>query len=109
MSLHNPPRVTVTSRLADDYLWGEVLNGGGYDLLAKPLDQCKLNRSIQLGLGTFGSAVLAGPKQQAGKRRSERMFNEIAVNLEALIRDFVNYGEAKQEFERLRQKVGIAG
>ena len=34
---------------------------------------------------------------------------EMAVNLEALIRDFVNYGEAKQEFERLRQKVGITG
>ena len=48
MSLHNPPPVIVTSRLADDYLWMEVLNWGGYDVLAKPLDQCELNRSIQL-------------------------------------------------------------
>ena len=32
---------------------------------------------------------------------------EMAVNLEALIRDFVNYGEAKQEFERLGQKLGV--
>jgi len=48
MSLHNPPSVAVTSRLADDYLWMEVLNWGGYDVLAKPLDQCELNRSIQL-------------------------------------------------------------
>jgi hypothetical protein len=47
MSLHNPPPVTVTSRLANDYVWAEVLNWGGYDLLAKPLDQCELNRSIQ--------------------------------------------------------------
>jgi hypothetical protein len=28
--------VVVTSRLADDYLWSEVLNLGGWDVLAKP-------------------------------------------------------------------------
>jgi hypothetical protein len=33
---------------------------------------------------------------------------EIAVDLEALIRDFVSYGEAKQEFERLGKKIGIS-
>jgi DNA-binding response OmpR family regulator len=31
-----PPLLIVTSRLADDYLWAEVLNLGGYDVLAKP-------------------------------------------------------------------------
>jgi DNA-binding response OmpR family regulator len=36
-SLAEPPPVVVTSRLADDYLWAEVLNLGGYDVLAKPL------------------------------------------------------------------------
>jgi DNA-binding response OmpR family regulator len=30
------PFLIVTSRLADDYLWAEVLNMGGYDVLAKP-------------------------------------------------------------------------
>ena len=34
---------------------------------------------------------------------------ELATDLEALIRDFVNYGEAKQEFERLAEKVDITG
>jgi DNA-binding response OmpR family regulator len=29
----------VTCRLADEYLWGEVLNLGGHDVLAKPLDE----------------------------------------------------------------------
>src|SRR5687767_9312902 len=33
-----PPLVIVTSRLADEYLWAEVLNLGGYDVLAKPFD-----------------------------------------------------------------------
>jgi hypothetical protein len=31
----------------------------------------------------------------------------MAVDLEALIRDFVNYGEAQQEFERLGHKLGV--
>jgi DNA-binding response OmpR family regulator len=30
------PLLIVTSRLADDALWAEVLNLGGYDVLAKP-------------------------------------------------------------------------
>jgi len=31
------PHLIVMSRLADEALWAEVLNCGGYDLLAKPL------------------------------------------------------------------------
>jgi CheY-like chemotaxis protein len=30
------PLLIVTARLADEYLWSEVLNLGGYDVLAKP-------------------------------------------------------------------------
>jgi DNA-binding response OmpR family regulator len=33
-----PPVLVVTSRIADDYLWAEVLNLGGCDVLAKPFD-----------------------------------------------------------------------
>jgi DNA-binding response OmpR family regulator len=32
----NPPLLIVTSRNADDRLWAEVLNLGGFDVLAKP-------------------------------------------------------------------------
>jgi DNA-binding response OmpR family regulator len=32
------PLLIVTSRVADDFLWAEVLNLGGYDVLAKPLN-----------------------------------------------------------------------
>jgi DNA-binding response OmpR family regulator len=38
-SLPAPPPVIVTSRLADDYLWAEVLNLGGFDVLAKPYNE----------------------------------------------------------------------
>lgn len=32
------PRLIVASRFADECLWSEVLNRGGYDVLAKPFD-----------------------------------------------------------------------
>ncbi len=34
-----PPLMIVTSRLADEYLWAEVLSLGGYDVLAKPFHE----------------------------------------------------------------------
>jgi DNA-binding response OmpR family regulator len=43
-----PPIVIVTSRLADDHLWAEVLNLGGYDVLAKPFDRKEVHRTISL-------------------------------------------------------------
>jgi DNA-binding response OmpR family regulator len=33
-----PPPLIVTDRLADERLWAEVLNLGGYDLLTTPFD-----------------------------------------------------------------------
>jgi DNA-binding NtrC family response regulator len=38
--------VIVTSRLADDRLWAEVLNLGGYDVLAKPLDGSEVSHAV---------------------------------------------------------------
>jgi DNA-binding response OmpR family regulator len=43
-----PPVIIVTSRLADDYLWAEVLNLGGYDVLAQPFDRNEVHRTINL-------------------------------------------------------------
>jgi DNA-binding response OmpR family regulator len=42
--LANPPRLIVISALADEYLWSEVLNLGGYDVLPKPLDEKEVAR-----------------------------------------------------------------
>ena len=36
--LSHPPALVVSSRLADDWLWAEVLNLGGYDVLATPFE-----------------------------------------------------------------------
>jgi DNA-binding response OmpR family regulator len=46
----NPPALVVTSRLADDYLWAEVLNLGGYDLLAKPFSESEVKRVLAAAL-----------------------------------------------------------
>jgi len=40
----DPPSLIVTSRLADDRLWAEVLNLGGYDVLAQPFDREEVRR-----------------------------------------------------------------
>jgi DNA-binding NtrC family response regulator len=45
-SLPNPPPVIVTSRLADERLWAEVINLGGFDVLAKPLDGQEVSRVL---------------------------------------------------------------
>jgi DNA-binding response OmpR family regulator len=43
-----PPRLIVASRLADDSLWGEVLDYGGYDVLGKPFDPGEVIRVVSL-------------------------------------------------------------
>jgi DNA-binding response OmpR family regulator len=44
--LAQPPQLVVTSRTADDYLWAEVLNIGGYDVLPQPLERDELARVV---------------------------------------------------------------
>jgi len=41
-----PPMLVVTSQDADNHLWAEVLNLGGYDVLAKPLDEEEVERVV---------------------------------------------------------------
>ena len=47
-SMPDPPQLVVADRLADDRLWAEVLNLGGYDLLTMPLDAKEVLRTISL-------------------------------------------------------------
>jgi len=44
--LADPPQLVVASRTADDYLWSEVLNLGGYDVLPQPLEREETERVI---------------------------------------------------------------
>ncbi len=46
--LAEPPLLIVTSRLADESLWAEVLSLGGYDVLMKPFDRTEVVRAISL-------------------------------------------------------------
>ncbi len=41
-----PPAVIVVSRLADERLWVEVLNLGGYDVLMTPFDRSEVLRVL---------------------------------------------------------------
>jgi len=43
-SRERPPNLIVSSRLADERLWAEVLNLGGYDVLAQPFDRGEVLR-----------------------------------------------------------------
>jgi len=43
-----PPTVVVVSRQADERLWAEVLNLGGYDVLLKPFDHVEVRRVMNM-------------------------------------------------------------
>ena len=44
----NPPALIVSCRLADDRLWAEVLNLGGYNVLMKPFRDSEVLRDVSL-------------------------------------------------------------
>jgi len=44
----NPPQLIVADRLADEALWAEVLNLGGYDLLATPFEPKEVLRILPM-------------------------------------------------------------
>jgi DNA-binding NtrC family response regulator len=45
------PKLIVCSRLADNGLWAEVLNLGGYDVLIAPFEQEEVQRVVSLAAG----------------------------------------------------------
>jgi DNA-binding response OmpR family regulator len=44
--ISEPPRLIVASRHADERLWSEVLNLGGFDLLATPFREVEVGYAI---------------------------------------------------------------
>jgi PleD family two-component response regulator len=46
--LKDSPRLIVISSQADEFLWAEVLNLGGYDVLPKPLERDEVARVVTL-------------------------------------------------------------
>jgi DNA-binding response OmpR family regulator len=57
------PYLIVTSRLADEQMWVEVLDGGGFNVLEKPFDSTELFRVVSL-------AWLAWNDRGAGSSRA---------------------------------------
>lgn len=53
----NPPMLLVSSRIADDYLWAEVLNLGGCDVLAKPFDAREVIWAVSMAWNDWSSRV----------------------------------------------------
>ena len=51
--------VILASRVADDYLWQELIRCGGYDLLAKPFRAKDVARSLKLALSYWRSSRAA--------------------------------------------------
>jgi len=49
--------VLLVSKVADDYLWNEVVRRGGYDVLSKPLHQDELERAVRLAWIYWSSTV----------------------------------------------------
>jgi DNA-binding response OmpR family regulator len=58
----NRPLLIVTSRIADEHLWVEVLNQGGYDVLAKPLDQKEVARVIDVAWRSWNQPQYQRPR-----------------------------------------------
>lgn len=59
------PALIVTSRFADEYLWAEVLNEGGFDVLAQPFDREEVVRVI--------SAATRRTQNQYASRESSKV------------------------------------
>jgi len=58
-TLQDPPPVVVVSRHADENLWAEVLNLGGYDVLSKPFEKNEVTRVFEMA-SRHGRTLAAG-------------------------------------------------
>ena len=61
----SPPLLIVTSRLADEFLWAEVLNLGGYDVLAKPFNSLEFIRVLSMAWRRWKSEWNGGSSESA--------------------------------------------
>jgi DNA-binding NtrC family response regulator len=50
--------ILLVSKVADDYLWNEVVRRGGYDILSKPLEEDEVVRVVKLAWSYWNSTKL---------------------------------------------------
>lgn len=60
-----PSNLIVSSRVADDRLWAEVLNLGAYDLLAQPFDRSEVQRVVRMAWAAWCRRSDAPPARAA--------------------------------------------
>jgi len=48
----------LVSKVADEYLWNEIVRRGGYDILSKPLQEDEVVRAIKLARSYWSSTSL---------------------------------------------------
>jgi DNA-binding response OmpR family regulator len=58
IELADPPVLIVTSRLADERLWAEVLNLGGFDVLPKPFRESEVKYAVTAACRQKHTSVL---------------------------------------------------
>jgi DNA-binding response OmpR family regulator len=61
-ALTYPPALIVVARMADDRLWAEVLNLGGYDVLVRPFDPREVERVISAGCRYWAAIRFGEPR-----------------------------------------------
>jgi len=64
--LSSPPSLIVSSRLADERLWAEVLNLGGYDVLSTPFDGREVLRACFLAWQNWERSTIVSYSISAG-------------------------------------------
>jgi two-component system C4-dicarboxylate transport response regulator DctD len=64
-SIQNAPPVIVTDRFADERLWAEVLNEGGYDVLMKPFEPEEVLRIVRYAWQAWNDRA----RQAAARRK----------------------------------------
>jgi FixJ family two-component response regulator len=65
LDLPTPPNVIVTAPDADDVLWSDVLNRGGYDVLARPFDRAEVVRIISLAWMNWKQTYRRAPMRES--------------------------------------------
>jgi len=63
-AVRHPPVLIVTSRVADDRLWSEVMEAGAYDVLEKPFNQSELFRVVSLAWLEWKRQFRSGEKHK---------------------------------------------
>ncbi len=61
---HDSPVLIVSSSTADEYLWAEVLNLGGFDVIAKPFRAAEVLHVLETARGHRSRAAAPGFRNQ---------------------------------------------